>query len=70
MLLHLGELCLDRIGRRGAPRLLLLSRRRPRLLVALPVLVAVELSVNGLLGQAPSESLHGQIEIPSSLARA
>jgi hypothetical protein len=42
------------------------SVRHPVLLVALPAVIAVELVVNGLLGQAPSRSLHGSIEIPSA----
>ncbi|HXJ66930.1 MAG TPA: hypothetical protein VNN79_24505, partial [Actinomycetota bacterium] len=45
----------------GAVRL-----RRSALWLALPVVIAAELTVNGLLGQAPSESLHGQIEIPAA----
>ena len=40
--------------------------RRSVWLVALPVVIAVELAVNGLLGQTPSESLHGRIEIPAA----
>jgi hypothetical protein len=40
--------------------------RRPVLLVALPAVIAVELVVNGLLGQTEAESLHGQIEIPAA----
>ncbi len=46
--------------------LLVAAVRRPVALVALPALLAVELAVNGLAGQAPRYSLHGAVEIPAA----
>ncbi|HEY7282901.1 MAG TPA: hypothetical protein VID47_15045 [Actinomycetota bacterium] len=42
------------------------TARRPALIVALPMLIAIELVVGGVAGQAPVRSLHGAIEVPSS----
>jgi hypothetical protein len=45
--------------------ILVAALRRPAVLVALPVLLAVELATSGLAGQAPRFSLHGAVEVPA-----